>query len=151
MRTPTARRHIDPADFPASLLWTHQLRREHKALVARLDQLESKLASKDSGDAVQSLITRLDGFEAQVGEMKGELGRVAEIRRLVEELRAWRDREEIERQERGRIMEEREVERGENLREELTGKIRVLEDMARDLKEKMESEGMTTQRCNGSD
>lgn len=91
---------------------------------------------------MQSIITRLEEFDTRVGEMKGELGQIVEIKRLVEELRALRETDEVGRQKRRRMYEEWVGEQGEKLGEEVKERINGLEEIVMGLKEEMENGGM---------
>lgn len=144
MHTSTTKRNTETADLSVSLLWAHQLRREHKALVARFEQLDKKLAStaRDGEDAMRSIITRMDGFDTHVSETKEELGQLGGIKGLIGELRAWREAEEVRRRDGERIEAEREAERRKKMEEEIRQQIGGLGEMVKELKENMDSRSM---------
>ncbi|OJD09448.1 hypothetical protein ACJ73_10306, partial [Blastomyces percursus] len=91
---------------PTSLLWAHQLRREHNNIVSRLDALEAALASSSADVVARSgeLKTELD---RRVGEMGGVIGVVKGdievVKADIEALKGWkelvekREREAVER------------------------------------------------------
>src|SRR5215471_3034063 len=63
-------------DSPTSLLWAHQLRREHKALVSNLSSLESSTTTFTTSTtrSLATLGSRLDALEATLVEIWGEIG-----------------------------------------------------------------------------
>ncbi|PGH18158.1 hypothetical protein AJ80_04545 [Polytolypa hystricis UAMH7299] len=65
---------------PASLLWAHQLRREHKVLLSRLTALEtSASASTDATiSSFNSLTSRLEALETAIGDIRRDIERVKE-------------------------------------------------------------------------
>ncbi|OJD14811.1 hypothetical protein AJ78_04867 [Emergomyces pasteurianus Ep9510] len=157
-----------PTNFsPASLLWAHQLRREHNTLVSRLDALDEALASY-SAEVVSSrdelraeLDKRVKKVESVVGGVRGEFegfkGGIDGVKEEIRALKEWRggieewkseDREKREKDEgeRKRDKEERETKSGEierQFKEVLEG-FRALkelvEDMRREREEQMERE-----------
>ncbi|PGH15636.1 hypothetical protein AJ79_02229 [Helicocarpus griseus UAMH5409] len=139
---------------PASLLWAHQLRREHTVLVSRLDSLEKALESS-SAEAVSrvevlkgELGKRLEGveegvrmvegemgnFKGLVGEIKGQAEGLAEFRGVVEgwqkEREGWEEKEKQKEEER-----RREIEEGERKREGVETELREVVEEVRGLKE----------------
>ncbi|EGE77276.2 hypothetical protein BDDG_00213 [Blastomyces dermatitidis ATCC 18188] len=117
-----------PFFSPTSLLWAHQLRREHNSLVSRLDALEAALASSSADGVARAgeLKTELD---RRVGEVGGVVGVVKEeigvVKGEIETLKGWkglveeRQREAVERRER----EEEELRREREGREEGRGEL----------------------------
>lgn len=57
---------------PASLLWAHQLRREHKALVSRFTSFES--STRDHELSIKRLNTQIDEINKVLLELKGDVG-----------------------------------------------------------------------------
>ncbi len=112
-----------PPPSPKSLLWAHQLRREHIALVSSLSALESSTTASISS-TTSTLTTRLEKLECVLDEIRVELEK---IKKLVGELETGRDRE---RDEIGRkVRAEMEVEVIANVREE----VRILKEMVEGL------------------
>jgi hypothetical protein len=72
---------------PTSLLWAHQLRREHIALVSSLSALESSTATSITSATIV-LTNRLDKLESVLNEIRVELD---EIKQLVGELQTRQD------------------------------------------------------------
>ncbi|PGH05432.1 hypothetical protein GX51_02956 [Blastomyces parvus] len=154
---PSTSTTLAPVFSPTSLLWAHQLRREHNTLVSRLDALEAVLASS-SDDAVArveelkvDLDKRVEELGGGVGTVKGEL---EGVKGGIEALKGWkalveeRQREEAERQERAeeeelrrerqeREEERRKLERG--LRDVLEG-VRGLKGLVEEMRREREAE-----------
>ncbi|EEH19214.2 hypothetical protein PABG_01533 [Paracoccidioides brasiliensis Pb03] len=148
-----------PATFsPTSLLWAHQLRREHKVLVSRLDALEGTLTSTSAKlitrtDALkEELGTRLTGLEGLVTmvqggldgarvDVKGIIRDVEEVRGDVEGLEGWKgavEGRERERNEREKVSEEgrrRDVEEREGGREMIESVEKGLREVMTEIKE----------------
>lgn len=78
-----------PPPSPTSLLWAHQLRREHIALVSSLSDLKSSTTASIASTS-STLTARLDKLECILDETRAEL---ENIKRLVGELETGRDRE----------------------------------------------------------
>ncbi|EEH37769.2 hypothetical protein PAAG_00690 [Paracoccidioides lutzii Pb01] len=148
-----------PATFsPTSLLWAHQLRREHNVLVSRLDALERTLTSTSAKlttrtDALKDeLGTRLTGLEGLVAvvqggldgarvDVKGIIRDVEEVRGDVEGLEGWKgavEGRERERDEREKVGEEGrriDVEEREKGREMIEGVEKGLREVMAEIKE----------------
>ncbi|KAL1954641.1 hypothetical protein VTO42DRAFT_882 [Malbranchea cinnamomea] len=120
---------------PTSLLWAHQLRREHKALVSRIDKLEGRLdsATDSTGSKIESVRTHVNGLDERFNEIMGE---IREIRGLLDAVNVWREAEERDRQARAKNKREMEVEWKDNLKAEIRDEISALERMISELRER---------------
>ncbi|OAX77746.1 hypothetical protein ACJ72_07951 [Emergomyces africanus] len=119
---------------PASLLWAHQLRREHNILVSRLDALEEALASYSaevvaSGEELRAELDRnvkevesaiggvkgeFEAVKAEVDGIKGEVAGIKEWKEVVDEReREEKKRREMDEEERKRAMGRSEARSGE--------------------------------------
>lgn len=117
-----------------------------------MDQLETKLtsAAKNTEDVIQSVITRLDGFDTRVDEVSGGIEEIGDIKRSIEGLGALREEDEKGRHEREKREGDREAEWEEKLKGDIREEISGLEGMVRELKEKVESGGMLYHPVRGS-
>ncbi|WEW60000.1 hypothetical protein PRK78_005482 [Emydomyces testavorans] len=78
MSTPVPPASDRPGVSPASLLWAHQLRREHKALVEQIVALESSVekGKKETShvkENIAALHGTVQGLEKVIGEMRSEI------------------------------------------------------------------------------
>ena len=131
---------------PISLLWAHQLRREHAAIVAQLDEL--KRLHPSSASELTKLVARTEKAEAAHTEIRKELdelkGAHQETVRDLEGLKRRRvEEEEVVEEGKGKDREERFRVEIEGLRQLLTrqgGQLSVLVDGVRMVQRQVEEE-----------
>ncbi|EDN07762.1 predicted protein [Histoplasma mississippiense (nom. inval.)] len=132
---------------PASLLWAHQLRREHNTLVSRLDALEEALASSSAKaiTTTEDLKSDLETRVKEVGDILGVAqGEVDMIKAGIEELMGWKEvfeqsqRDAVGKWERKEEEWRREGEKREEARQLVEGGLREILDGVRGLKRVVE-------------
>lgn len=79
-----AKNVVTPSSSPVSLLWAHQLRREHSALLARIDDLASAVSNVSSAQLKKittqaaTAETKSTDVESEQAKLKKELQRASE-------------------------------------------------------------------------
>lgn len=147
---PNAKNTTPSLFSPASLLWAHQLRREHNTLVSRLDALEETLASSSAKaiTTTEELKSDLETRVKEVGDVLGVTqGEVEMIKGGIEELNGWKEvfeqsqREAVGKWERKEEEWRREREKREEARQLVEGGLREILDGVRELKRVVEEMG----------
>ncbi|KAK2770387.1 hypothetical protein FQN53_005552 [Emmonsiellopsis sp. PD_33] len=125
-RATSATTSTHPTTEPASLLWAHQLRREHTALVSNFDKLEeSTLSSTERAEAVIAKLK--DEVLGRLGKLEQALGIV---QKDVREFGGWKEKVEDREDERDK---DREFEEGEEkARREKEKELAEVERVRRD-------------------
>ncbi|KAF7508342.1 hypothetical protein GJ744_009333 [Endocarpon pusillum] len=130
---------------PISLLWAHQLRREHAAILAQLDELK-RLQPPSWASELDKLVARTERAEAACAEIRQELvelkGAQQETVRGLEGLKGRRE-EEVVVEEGGKEREERfrvEIEGLKALLRRQRGQLSALGDEVRKVQRRVEEE-----------
>jgi type I site-specific restriction endonuclease len=142
---PSPASEVEGGGSAASLLWAYQLRREHKALVSRIDELHNKFGSSAAATRTTSdLITgRLEKLETHIAQLRGDIkdavsGTVDSLRTLREELG---------------VENEAKQRRESDYASEWRAKLRELEQMVKEVTEALGREGESVAavlRCRAS-
>ncbi|EEP82827.1 predicted protein [Uncinocarpus reesii 1704] len=142
MATPTP---DSTAISPISLLWAHQLRREHKALVGQITALETatdkaKTALRETNEKLAAANASAVGLERVVGDVRSEVaalkGEITAVRDTVDE---FVKKEKKVNEERRRWESEMETERlamreSRSLVDKLVEEVRVLREEVEELR-----------------